>query len=171
MVRWRRHRRNLVDGEWRWSFGRHQPIKDAIEPHRVYLDRWRWDTPAGSVFLHAIRLPDRDLHPHTHPFSWSWSLILRGAYTEERGPFAEKVRTYRVGQVNRLDADTVHRIVRTHRDQTVWTLFVAGPPHGHGWGFLVDGQYQDHKAYLARRAEDTRNAEQSQDSDTRERTA
>ena len=170
-VRWGRHRKNLVDGEWRWSFGRHQPINDAIEPHRVYLDRWRWDTPVGSIFLHAIRLPDRDLHPHTHPFSWSWSLILRGAYTEERGPFAEKVRTYRAGQVNRIDADTVHRILRTKQNRTVWTLFVAGRPHGRGWGFVVDGQYQDHKEYLSRRTEDPRYAGQLQNADDWERTS
>ena len=147
----RRRRPNLVDGEWRWSFARHQPIPDALEPDRTYLDRWRFDTPVGSVFLHAIRLPDRDPDPHTHPFSWSRSLILKGGYTEERGPLGERIRDFRPGRINRIDHDTVHRIVRTRGNRPVWTLFVAGRPHGRGWGFIVDGHYVDHKKYLADR--------------------
>ncbi len=114
--------------------------------------RWRFDTPLGSVFVHSIRLPDRDPHPHTHPFSWSRSLIVRGGYTEERGAGAEEVRHYRPGRINRIDGDTVHRIIGTRDDQPVWTIFVAGRPHGRGWGFVVNGRYQDHKAYLADRA-------------------
>ncbi len=113
--------------------------------------RWRFDTPLASVFVHSIRLPDRDPDPHTHPFSWSRSLIVRGGYTEERGPAAEEVRHYRPGQVNRIDADTVHRIVSTRQGRPVWTIFVAGRPHGRGWGFVVDGRCQDHKEYLANR--------------------
>lgn len=150
-LRWRR-RPNLVDGEWRWSFARHQRIFDVGSPTEVYLDRWRFDTPLVSVFLHAIRLPDRDPNPHTHPFSWSTSLILKGAYVEHRGPFAEEIRTLGRGRVNRIAGDTVHRIDRTRDDEPVWTLFVAGRPHGRGWGFVVDGEHVDHKPYLAERA-------------------
>ena len=77
---WRR-RENLVDGEWRWSFARRQLIYDVVEPERVYLERWRFDTPFGSIFLHSINLPDRDPYPHTHPFSWSRSLIVKHSFT------------------------------------------------------------------------------------------
>ena len=101
-----RHRENLVDGEWRWSFARRQLIYDVVEPERVYLERWRFDTPFVSIFLHSINLPDRDPYPHTHPFSWSRSLIVKGSYVEERGPYGDEVRKYRPGQVNRIDADT-----------------------------------------------------------------
>ena len=93
---WRR-RENLVDGEWRWSFARRQLIYDVVEPERVYLERWRFDTPFGSIFLHSINLPDRDPYPHTHPFSWSRSLIVKGSYVEERGPYGDEVRKYRPG--------------------------------------------------------------------------
>ena len=144
-----RHRENLVDGEWRWSFARRQLIYDVVEPERVYLERWRFDTPFGSIFLHSINLPDRDPYPHTHPFSWSRSLIVKGSYVEERGPYGDEVRKYRPGQVNRIDADTVHRIVSTRGDRPVWTIFAAGKPHGRGWGFVIDGNYQDHREYLA----------------------
>ena len=147
---WRR-RENLVDGEWRWSFARRQLIYDVVEPERVYLERWRFDTPFVSIFLHSINLPDRDPYPHTHPFSWSRSLIVKGSYVEERGPYGDEVRKYRPGQVNRIDADTVHRIVSTRGDRPVWTIFAAGKPHGRGWGFVIDGNYQDHREYLATR--------------------
>ncbi len=143
---------NLVDGEWRWSFARHQPIYDISDPTAVYMDRWRFDTPLVSVFLHAIRLPDKDPNPHTHPFSWSLSLILKGAYVEHRGAHGEEVRTLRAGRFNRILGDTIHRIDSTRDAKPVWTLFIAGKPHGRGWGFVVDGEYQDHKPYLAERA-------------------
>ncbi len=145
----RERRPNLVDGEWRWSFARRQIIHDLFRPEEVYIDRWRFDTPLGSVFLHRIALPDAGRDPHTHPFSWSWSLILKGGYTEHRGADGSDVRTYRAGRVNRFDVDTIHRIDRLTCDRPVWTLFVAGKPHGRGWGFVVDGEYQDHQRYLA----------------------
>lgn len=144
-------RPNLVDGEWRWSFARRQLIMDLYVPDEVYLERWRFDTPLVSVFLHSIKLPDRDPNPHTHPFSWSLSLIVKGAYEEHRGPFAEQVRTLRPGKINRIGAETVHRIDSTRADKPVWTVFMAGRPHGRGWGFVVDGEYQDHKEYLTAR--------------------
>lgn len=142
---------NLVDGEWRWSLFRHQRIFDMQDPTEVYLDRWRVDTPLLSVFLHAIRLPDRDPNPHTHPFSWSASLILKGGYVEHRGATGVRVRTLGPGSINMIKGNTIHRIDRTRNDKTVWTLFLAGKPHGRGWGFVVDGEYQDHKRYLAER--------------------
>ncbi|GIT75943.1 MAG: hypothetical protein Ct9H300mP31_04740 [Acidimicrobiaceae bacterium] len=33
----------------------------------------------------------------------------------------------------------------------MWTIFAAGKPHGRGWGFVIDGNYQDHREYLATR--------------------
>ena len=74
---------------------------------------------------------------------------MKGSYVEERGPYGDEVRKYRPGQVNRIDADTVHRIVSTRGDRPVWTIFAAGKPHGRGWGFVIDGNYQDHREYLA----------------------
>ena len=141
----------MIDGEWRWSFARKQVIYDVFEPDEVYLLRWRFDTPLGSVFLHSIKLPDRDPNPHTHPFSKSVSFILKGAYEEHRGPTGDQIRTLRPGRVNRLSGTDVHRIDSTRDGQPVWTLFYAGKPHGRGWGFVVDGVYEDHKTYLARR--------------------
>jgi len=145
-----RRRKNLVDGEWRWSFARRQFIPDASQPDRIYLKRWRFDTPIGSVFLHSILLPDGDPDPHNHPFSRSISFIVKGGYTEERGVFGEEVRELRPGRLNRISGTDVHRIVALASGRPVWTLFWAGRPHGRGWGFFVDGTYVDHKTYLSR---------------------
>lgn len=144
-------RPNLVDGEWRWSFARRQFIPDWSDPSRTYLKRWRFDTPLGSIFLHAIQLPDGDPDPHSHPFSRSISLILRGGYIEQRGIHGEEVKVMRAGRINRIGGDDVHRIVSLLNDRPAWTLFWAGKPHGRGWGFWVDGTYVDHKQYLAER--------------------
>jgi hypothetical protein len=113
-------RENLVDGEWRWSFARRQLIYDVVEPERVYLKRWRFDTPFVSIFLHSIKLPDRDPYPHTHPFSWSRSLIVKGSYVEERGPYGDEVRRYRPGQVNRtafFDVTALHNQAARPRER------------------------------------------------------
>lgn len=144
-------RPNLIDGEWRWSFARRQVIPDWSNPTRPYLRRWRFDSPFGSIFLHAIHLPDGDSDPHTHPFSQSVSLILRGGYTEYRGIDGTARRDYRAGMINRLSGTDVHRIAEIHGNKPAWTLFWAGTPHGRGWGFYVDGKYVDHKVYLAGR--------------------
>ncbi|MGI9623546.1 MAG: hypothetical protein ACR2PK_11970 [Acidimicrobiales bacterium] len=149
-----RRKPNYVDGEWRWSFARRQRIMDLVEPDEVYLDRWRFDTPVVSVFLHSIKLPDRDPNPHTHPFSWSYSLILRGGYEEHRGPSGSEIRQLGPCRINRIDQDTVHRIDSVRDGRPVWTVFLAGKPHGKGWGFVVDGEYQDHKQYLEQRAQE-----------------
>ncbi len=103
------------------------------------------------MFLHQILLPDGDPYPHSHPFSSSISLILKGGYTEYRGIYGDDERTYRAGKLNRISGTDVHRIDRMTNDEPVWTLFYAGKPHGRGWGFYVDGVYIDHKEYLAAR--------------------
>lgn len=79
------------------------------------------------------------------------SLLLRGGYTEHRGIDGGEIRSLRAGQLNRISGTDVHRIVELTNGEPVWTLFWAGPVHGGGWGFYVDGVYVDHKEYLAGR--------------------
>ncbi len=147
----RKRKPNEIDGEFRWSFARRQFIPDWSNPDQTYLKRWRFDTPLGSVFLHQILLPDGDPDPHSHPFSRSVSLLLKGGYIEHRGIDGAEVRTLRAGKLNRISGTDVHRIVELTNGDPVWTLFWAGKPHGRGWGFYVDGTYVDHKVYLAGR--------------------
>ena len=42
-----------------------------------------------NIFLHRILQADGDRDPHNHPFTWCFTIVLWGGYTEERivGPF------------------------------------------------------------------------------------
>ena len=92
---------------------------------------WRWPV---SIYLHNIHRADLDDAEHNHPWNWAVSLILHGAYLETRGG---SVRWRVAGQLNKLDANTFHRIEAVQGG--VWTLFVVGPK-GKSWGFNVPGR-------------------------------
>jgi hypothetical protein len=95
------------------------------------------------LYLHKIAQADADRHLHNHPWSWAWSLILWGAYLEER---PNTLRYLRPGATNLLRAGDYHRI-RTVRPNT-WTLFVTGK-RASSWGFwLPERGHVDYKAYL-----------------------
>src|SRR5688500_1614193 len=53
-----------------------------------YLDRYslraqgKSGTNEWRAYLHHFLSPDDEGH-HNHPFSWSFSIVLRGSYTEE----------------------------------------------------------------------------------------
>jgi hypothetical protein len=89
-----------------------------------------------GVYLHRFHREDRDRELHNHPWRWSFSIILRGAYHEERQEGAAgaiELRTLRAGALNWLWNDSFHRVDLLTRD--VWTLFVTGPKV-QSWGFL-----------------------------------
>jgi hypothetical protein len=138
-----------------------------------YLDRYslREQGPSGHnpwrVYLHKFHAPDAPGH-HSHPSSWSFSIVLWGSYTEEifetpeqierrwccwghDHPYRHVGRAYhrRVRWLNWIVADRYHRIAELHPGpgaRGVWTLFVCGPlarrPDGTraGWGFWVPGK-------------------------------
>lgn len=120
---------------------------------RPYLDRYsvRYQKPKGGggwrVYLHHLR--SHDTETHNHPYRWSFSIVLRGSYTETYfdmgsrfdGPrpvgyhFHGKLR--RVRWFNWIPEGRYHQITELHGD--VWTLFVAGPA-GRPWGYWVPGR-------------------------------
>jgi hypothetical protein len=112
----------------------------------LYLQRWalRPHRPSGEngwrVYLHRFLTGDGDGH-HNHPWQWSFSVILRGSYTEETFDVAQgeptAVRTRRVRWFNWIPAHRYHRITELHGN--VWTLFVCGPV-AQGWGFWMPGR-------------------------------
>lgn len=124
-----------------------------------YLTRIMFPRVLGvRVFLHRFHRGDGDQDLHNHPWKWAASLVLCGAYTEER---LEGVLEHITGlkpttmTVDRLithfnflrDTD-YHRVDKLHGD--VWTLFVTGP-RTQDWGFLVDGKHVPYQTYLGKK--------------------
>jgi hypothetical protein len=99
--------------------------------------------------LHHFHRPDIGPHLHNHPFRWSISLVLTGAYEELRLRGAASI-VRRVRHFNVLTDHDYHMIRRLHGD--VWTLFVVGP-RVQRWGFLVNGRHIDSSDYLHTRSQ------------------
>ena len=94
-----------------------------------------------TVWVHRFVQPDGDAELHNHPWGWALSVVLRGAYTEERLGWPERV----VRRFNVITGDTWHRVAKLHGGE-VWTLFMTGQPR-RSWGFLASARvvpWRDH---------------------------
>lgn len=113
-----------------------------------------------NIWLHRIWREDADRHPHDHPWASAGALVLTGGYGEDRvctdnrgislegaGHAWHRTRWLTPGHVNLLPAGIYHRIVSVK--PRTWTLFITGPAHGRGWGFLVDGRHVPSAEYLS----------------------
>lgn len=129
--------------------------KDGRTPYmtRVILPRvfgWR-------PMLHRIWIADQDRDPHSHPWSTAYSIVLTGGYVEERligvivgdGSLSTDQRIRTALTIERIDGDDFHRI--SYVAPRTWTLFVAGPRHPDGWGFLTVRGYVDFETYFRER--------------------
>ena len=94
--------------------------------------------PAADYYrlhLHRFLRSDHDAELHDHPWHWAVGWVLWGGYDEE---FVAGERVVRravpPGATNLITAETFHR-VELHAAEC-WTLFLSGPLHGRGWGFL-----------------------------------
>jgi hypothetical protein len=108
-----------------------------------YLTRWfltstpepgRTGTPGW--YLHHVHRADADRRQHNHPWTWATSLILRGWYVDESPCLchhAAHSERLSAGARNVLFGSSYHRIAAVSRGGA-WSLFHAGPKHGHGWG-------------------------------------
>ena len=113
-----------------------------------YLTRTLFPRFLGHrLMLHHIHQPDRDEHPHDHPWETAYGFILNGGYGEVRQDVATspQAHVYFEGDINRLETGIFHRIV--HVLPNTWTLFLAGKPTD-DWGFLVDGEKIAHEPYI-----------------------
>jgi hypothetical protein len=151
-----------------------RPRFDIYVDGKLYLSRWYltpyskengtqsafaawWRRRYPCYYLHCFHESDPNRGYHSHPFRFSWSLILRGEYAETRklpefkgdDPFQQLAASlvkmlgltaltsyFEPGDVNRLNANDFHRVrLLTPR---VWTLFCAGPLHGREWSFMSE---------------------------------
>jgi len=136
------------------------PFRTITDPAgRPYLTRWYvWPgkprtggddvTPDGrfAVFIHFFHRSDGDREQHSHPWSKSVALILKGGYVEERG---DMTRTFRPGMFNVIHRDDYHRVELLDPAKGSWSLFVAGKNVG-SWGFRDShtGEHIDWRDYL-----------------------
>lgn len=111
-----------------------------------YADRWhiiprnRW----FNVYLHRFVGPAVD-PIHTHPWAWNLTLVLWGAYREER--LWEEERICSAGRAYLRIGASPHRILEL-LTRSCWTLFVTGP-WAQPWGFLPDtGTFVPWRTYL-----------------------
>lgn len=139
-----------------WPFGW---VREIPRPTGRYLTRYsvREQKPTGGggwrVYLHRFWSGDQEVHDH--PWSWSFSVILWGSYTETyadlipnpwQGPgepaeVLGPLRTRRVRWFNWIGRKRFHQITELHPGPGgVWTLFFSGPRHGQSWGFWVPGR-------------------------------
>ena len=118
-------------------------MPDGSEPFDEFGDPRegaQWDKTFG-VYLHRFHRGDEDREHHSHPWDWSFSVILVGGYREERRvkrwvwdrwvyEIEEHIRL--PGTFNAIGKDDFHRVDLI--DGECWTLFVAGPKVD-TWGF------------------------------------
>lgn len=88
-----------------------------------------------NSYVHRILRADEDPLPHSHPWEWAVSLVLRGGYVEQRPARYGGTAFYSrvAGTVHEFDGETFHKITDVIGD--CWTLFVTGPKIA-SWGFL-----------------------------------
>lgn len=129
---------------------------------RVLLTRtpalaWLKRLTGFGVYLHHFHRPDGDQNFHDHPWKIGASLILNGAYVEERvdqiverpdmiGVKVVLTDTKLVRWVNYLTGDDFHAVRSLRGD--VWTLFLTRGRF-QDWGFLVDGVKVPWREYLS----------------------
>jgi hypothetical protein len=140
---------------WLERKGRKSTImdRDGIAP---YLTRWYVAYPDGdqrqrkdipfNAFIHRFWQSDEPCI-HTHPWNWSFSIILKGGYWEHlpdktiwrgRGSF----------RLLRPDKSDKHWIeIPKGQEGKVWTLFVRGRTT-HSWYFIENGVWVPWQEYL-----------------------
>jgi len=117
---------------------RRTKIKDR--QGNIRFERWGIETPLFNIYIHHFLYPDKDGHPHDHPWSFL-TFILCGAYLEwtKKGLFWRKRGTFKFNP-----ASEPHQVVATRAKNGVWTLVFTGPTK-RIWGYHLkyprDGSY------------------------------
>ena len=119
---------------------------------RFFLFRSRW----GNLYLHHIRMTDKDRDPHDHP-GWFVSWVLKGWYVEEVWNWVNTVKKSHIWSKKVLrrgrfnvgfrKQSHVHKITRLSPGG-VWTFVLTGP-WGESWGFTKGVGRTFRKGYAA----------------------
>lgn len=107
--------------------------REIARDGKLYLSRWvLFRSVPARVFFHKFYLSDPDESVHSHPWHWSFSIILKGGYKEERrvwnsakNDFEIVVRDIKPGNINVIWGDTFHRVT-LNDNKPAWSLFFAG---------------------------------------------
>lgn len=136
------------------------PYLTRILLTRTFALAWLKKLTGLGVYLHHFHRPDGDQEMHDHPWKIGASLILNGAYVEER---VDQIVTREIetcpAQIERtvltdkklvrfwnyLTGDDFHAVRALRGD--VWTLFFTRGRF-QDWGFLVDGVKVPWREYL-----------------------
>ena len=116
---------------------------------------WLLGRSRRNIFIHWIRASDGSAL-HNHPYKWCWSYLLWGSYEETRTYLYWKgtdlSRIFQAGDRIWIGPCAYHtlRLVTP----SVWSIFVTGPKHGQGWGFLVKGEFIPANSPRGRRMRD-----------------
>lgn len=122
--------------------------KPSLYLRRFYIAKFK----RFRVFLHNIRRPDNDRHPHSHPWPFT-SLCLKGGYLEnivdaisEHGVWTNKWRSFRPFQIISNPAIHTHMVEQIY-GPSAWTLIKAGPAERE-WDFLTEKGRIHYLTYL-----------------------
>ena len=141
------------------------PYKMITINGNPYMKRYYLGQIFGRTFyLHKWYSPDLDRQLHNHPFKASFSILLKGHYTEVRSkylsarhPFGAIVEERKVRWFNFIGADTFHSVKSISKG--LITLFShGGYVKGKGWGFLST-EFIDGKPVLIMNEHSTDNTE------------
>lgn len=108
-----------------------------------YLERYfaAETEDGGQWWYHRFLRADSERHLHTHPWHGT-AMLLRGSYVEQLRPVGktddsgDRRRYIKVGRVNEIYPQTLHRIVEVLPD--TWTLLYIAPGRLPTWKFIDD---------------------------------
>jgi len=107
----------------------------------VYIERWYFETPLGSIRLHHWLHSDDSRNFHDHPW-WFITLVLRGGYTDV-SPSGTTVMN--VGKITFRPANHQHT-VQVNKGGC-WTVLLTGPKI-RKWGFWVGKKFKKANKYF-----------------------
>lgn len=110
------------------------PVTGIKAPYLTRYYIFGKDRKWGNIYLHHFHDSDKGKELHSHPWLWSFGLILLGGYKEERRMPDDSVeaREVKPGSINYITNTIFHRVDLLEKDS--WSLFFAGP-RTNDWGF------------------------------------
>ena len=110
------------------------PVTGVKAPYLTRYYLFGKDRKWGNIYLHQFHDSDKGRELHSHPWLWSFGLILLGGYKEERRMSDDSVeaREVKPGSINYINNKIFHRVDLLEKDS--WSLFFAGPRTSE-WGF------------------------------------